>query len=78
MHPLFDLQALTDDEILTRIDRARNYLALQTGLGRTATVESINLMLDALHDEQDRRRADRFGTAQVPNTGIIELGTLDD
>lgn len=78
MHPLFDVQSLTDDEILARIDRARNYLEFQTGLGRTPAVESIRYMLDTLCDEQERRRADLFGKAQVEPTGNIELGKLDD
>ena len=78
MHPLFDVQTLTDDEILSRIDRARNYLAFQTGLGHTPAVESINYMIDALCGEQDRRRAELFDKAQAAPTGNIELGKLDD
>lgn len=78
MHPLFDVQTLTDDEILARIDRARNYLAFQTGLGRTPAIESISYMLDTLCGEQDRRRAELFDKSQVKPTGNIELGKLDD
>ena len=78
MHPLFDVRELTDDEILKRIDRARNYLSFQTGLGRTPAIDSINFMLDTLYNEQDRRRAELFNSARVKQPDSIELGKLDD
>lgn len=77
MHPLFDVRELTDDEILKRIDRARNYLSFQTGLGRTPTIESIDCVLQTLYDEQDRRRAELYAAGKKED-GNIELGRLDD
>ena len=77
MHPLFDVRELTDDEILKRIDRARNYLSFQTGLGRTPAIESIVCVLQTLYDEQDRRRAELYAAGKKED-GNIELGRLDD
>lgn len=77
MHPLFDVRELTDDEILKRIDRARNYLSFQTGLGRTPAIESIDCVLQTLYEEQDRRRAELYSAGKKED-GNIELGRLDD
>lgn len=59
-HPLFDPTSLTDDELIDKLQKSRNYIGQQTQLGHDYTVESIEAVIRTLEAEQGRR----FSTEQ--------------
>lgn len=54
-HPLFDPKGLSDDELLDKLQKSRQYLGQQTQLGHDYTVTSIESVVAALEGEQVRR-----------------------
>lgn len=54
-HPLFDPTSLTDDELIDKLQKSRNYVGQQSQLGHDYTVESIEGIVRTLEAEQARR-----------------------
>lgn len=55
MHPLYDTKDLTDDQLLEKLQKAYSYMAMQSSLGHTDTVESIQTVIDQLETEKEDR-----------------------
>jgi len=79
----FDPTKLSEDELFSRINRARSYLDMQLQLGHTATVNSISDTLRILEDERSSRftkqRTEEQAkkTVSMPPKSDIVLGDLD-
>jgi hypothetical protein len=85
MHPLYDPSELTDDEIITKLQKCYVHLADQQRQGHNATVSSIEQTILALETERQARmqrsmqaEADSKN-AKEKKTGLepIELGTIE-
>ena len=82
MHILFDPRSLSDDELLSKIDKAYSYLNNQTQAGHNTTAQSIRDVLEALREES-RRRASLAEEAEFKkkfpdSLKPIEIGKLED
>lgn len=55
MHPLYNTKDLTDDQLLDKLQKAYEYLSMQSSLGHTDTVESIQSVIDQLEAEKENR-----------------------
>lgn len=81
-HPLFDPKDLSDDDLLERLQKSRNYLGQQTQLGHDYTVESIEAIVRTLEGEQERRfekQRDEANTQTIEEAlNSIELGKVEE
>lgn len=79
-HPLFDPKMLSDDDIIEKLQKSREYLAQQSQLGHDFTVTSIEGVVNALEAEkearfmrtQEKENKDAIATSLEP----IELGKI--
>lgn len=75
---------LTDDEVTERLSKARNYRAFQHQMGHTPTVQSIDLVIDQLENEQTSRMQKKLAAELTKKSNMpdqykrIELGSIDD
>lgn len=82
MHPLFDPKNLTDDQIIEKLQKSREYLAQQSQLGHDFTVDSIEMVVRTLELEQVARFTKVQETENkdsiVKALESIELGKVDE
>lgn len=55
MHPFLDTSTLTDDQIYEKLSKCHSYLAMQSHLGHSPTVETIQQTIYALEQEKIKR-----------------------
>ena len=55
MHPMYDTSGLTDDELLSKLNKARMHLGDQISYGHNSVIESIHQVIYTLEAEQERR-----------------------
>lgn len=88
MHPLKDYSTLTDDQLFEKLRNAHQYRAMQSQLGHTVTVDSIDAVIFALEAERERRyslpkaqtglkKNKKQTTEQDRKDGPITFGKLD-
>lgn len=82
-HPLYDARKLTDDDLLDRIGKSRQYLNMQRRLGHTEAANSIESVITALEAESKRRimlsndlSAQKQKNKSNNPSDTIELGTI--
>lgn len=82
MHPFLDVKKLTDDEILTRLGKAYQYMNVQAALGHTPTVISIQEVIQSLEDERQSRqfsiRDEEFKKKYPTANNSIDIGKLEE
>lgn len=59
MHPLYNPESLTDDEIHDKLSKCYQMLNYQSQFGRQATMDSIRQVIDTLEYEKERRYYER-------------------
>lgn len=81
MHPLVDLSTLSDEELVARIGRARQYLEYQSSLGHMPTAQSIRTIIEALEDERSKRilnsHGEEFKKKNPKDKDPIEIGNIE-
>lgn len=81
MHPIFDPSKLNDDELMSRIGQANNYLYMQSQLGHDSAVDSIRETIAILEAERRNRMQVQIAAEQLKKhpTALnpVTLGELD-
>lgn len=82
MHPFLNVGKLTDEQIIERIGRANSYLNMQSSLGHTPTIHSIEEVINSLEEERSlrlRRNTNaEFNRVHPDNLAPIEIGKIED
>lgn len=81
MIPFLEVSKLSDEDIIDRLSKARQYRAYQHQMGHTPTVESIDAVIHALEEEQESRFQRRIREDAVKKNinpyQRIELGKME-
>jgi len=81
MNPIYDTSKISDDDLIEKIGKAMTFKHLQTDLGHTPTVESIDYVLEALELERITRFQTQVAEEQSKKNpkalDPITLGELD-
>ena len=82
MHPTYDPEGLTDEQLLDKITKLHNYLSREVNYGHDSMVQNIHVMLDTLEAEKEQRmvtaQQEELRKKGIDITETIEVGVIAD
>lgn len=78
MNPLINLTKVNDDELMSRLMRAKGYYNTQVYYGHNSAAQSIKAVIDMLEAERNERMFKSTMSKIAEDNTPIEIGKLDD